>query len=217
MKSKKTEKRVAKKPVKQAPKKTKLKELLVSFVLDETGSMETCKSATISGFNEYIQSLKKQKNVKMTLTKFNSKKVEVVYTAKPIVDVPALNDDTYRPDECTPLYDAIGKTIAAVEKEASHGRVLIAVQTDGLENASKEYTQQKIFDKIKEKEALGWTFAYLGAGKDAWIVGMTMGFASGNITKFDPLNPKHSFACLQGATMRYCASSGRKTHSFFKQ
>jgi hypothetical protein len=206
------------KKVKKAVKKTvkAAKELLVSFILDETGSMEVCKSATMSGFNEYIQSLKKQKGVKMTLTKFNSNKVEVVYTAKPIAEVPELTEATYQPIDCTPLYDAVGKTITAVEKAATHGRVLIAIQTDGLENASKEYTQQQIQDMIKAKEALGWTFAYLGAGKDAWAAGIQMGIAKGNITNFDPNNPKASFNNLSNATLCYCASSGRQTHTFFK-
>ena len=54
----------------------------VSFVLDETGSMQSVKEQTISGFNEYIETLKKDtKNIKFTLTKFNTEKVEIVYDA----------------------------------------------------------------------------------------------------------------------------------------
>ena len=56
--------------------------MLVSFVLDETGLMQSVKKETISGFNEYIQPLKDEKSagdIRFTLTKFNSGKIEVVH------------------------------------------------------------------------------------------------------------------------------------------
>jgi hypothetical protein len=85
----------------------------VCFVLDETGSMQECKAATISGFNEYVQTLKQAAGAQylLGLTKFNSTKVEVVYVPKPLAAVDDLTEETYQPDHLTPLYDAVGKTI----------------------------------------------------------------------------------------------------------
>src|SRR3970282_3051826 len=93
------------------------KKTLVIFLLDETGSMESYKEATINGFNEYLQSLKKDgKDTLFTLTRFNSDKIETPYSAVPISEVEELTDETYRPDAMTPLYDAIAKTVRRTEE-----------------------------------------------------------------------------------------------------
>ncbi|NIP23783.1 MAG: VWA domain-containing protein, partial [Phycisphaerae bacterium] len=117
------------------------KKKYVSFILDETGSMLSVKDQTISGYNEYLDTLKQEKDVLFTLTKFNSAKVEVVYDAVKIKDVELLTADTYHPTATTPLYDAIGTTITSLEKATKNkkGKKLVVIQTDGLENASKEF------------------------------------------------------------------------------
>ena len=112
----------------------------VSYILDETGSMMGFKTQTISGFNEYIKTLKADKLVKykMTLTRFNSNSISIDYLDKPIADVPELTSDTYRPRDLTPLYDAIGKTITDIESKKAVGKdILFVIMTDGQENASK--------------------------------------------------------------------------------
>ncbi|GAG36894.1 unnamed protein product, partial [marine sediment metagenome] len=98
----------------------------VCFILDETGSMQACKQATISGFNEYIQTLKRAVGVQYLfgLTKFNSTKVEVVYRPKPLPAVEDLTEESYQPDHLTPLLDAVGKTIHVMEQ------VLLSEQED---------------------------------------------------------------------------------------
>ena len=152
------------------------KEKHISFILDETGSMMSIKDKTIKDFNEYLQSIKTYKG-KFTLTKFNSSKVEVVYT-KAIKDVPELTTETYKPDATTPLYDAIGKTIKELEKDEGKQELLVVVLTDGEENASKEYDKKAITALMKEKEGKGWTFIYLGVGEAAWVEGHKMGMVN---------------------------------------
>ena len=84
------------------------KQTLIAFLLDETGSMTSCFDQTLSGYNEYIASLKKNgKGTKFTLTKFNSVKVEITHDAVKIKDVPELGMDTYAPDAMTPLYERV--------------------------------------------------------------------------------------------------------------
>ena len=152
------------------------KEKHISFILDETGSMMSIKDKTIKDFNEYLQSIKTFKGI-FTLTKFNSNKIEVVYT-KAIKDVPELTTETYKPDATTPLYDAIGKTIKELEKDEGKQELLVVVLTDGEENASKEYDKKAITALMKEKEGKGWTFIYLGVGEAAWVEGHKMGMVN---------------------------------------
>lgn len=193
---------------------------LVSFVLDETGSMESVRDATISGFNEYVESLKKQPGKKLlTLTLFNSSRIQTVYSAKLIGEVPALNRDTYNPDATTPLYDAIAHTISEIEREVakmkSKPSVLCVIMTDGLENASKEYDQQKIFQRIQAKEKEGWTFAYLGANQDAWAVSASIGVPKGNTLNYAADQPKQALGRASLATLDYMRSGSRQSRNLF--
>lgn len=197
-------------------KKGKTK-LLVSFILDQTGSMGVCRDATIDGFNEYIATLaSKADEVLFGLTLFNSEAVDVRCVDTPVGDVPKLTVDTYRPDSTTPLYDAIGRTVRAVEAQVAAmedkpGGVLVVIMTDGLENASREYTQNAIFQLIKAKEAEGWTFAYLGANQDAWVTGATMGISQGNTMGYDgdPGGTKVAMDALSQASVNYTSRGGQ--------
>lgn len=189
---------------------------IVGFLLDETGSMITCKEATISGFNEYIKTLKKEKNVFVTLTKFNSKKVQIVYSEKAISKVPELDNKNYTPMELTPLYDAIGRTIIDIEKTAKKAdKVLIVIMTDGQENCSKEYTRTDIFTLIKEKEKLGWTFVYLGADHNAYQESQKFGVAAGNTMQFNKTETRATFSSLASRTVMF-ARGHKSEDGFFR-
>jgi hypothetical protein len=200
------------KKVKVVKQEKKTEELYVNFVLDETGSMQVCREATISGFNEYVKTLeKKAKNVVLTLTQFNSAKVDTIFRAKKIKDVPELTDKTYQPSECTPLYDAIAKTIKDTEKEAKGKDVLCVIMTDGEENASKEYNRDKIFNLIKEKEKDKWVFVYLGANQDSWAVCQAIGLHKGNVINYATKNTTKAmrYAAQNTVAFACCSSSDR--------
>ena len=191
----------------------------VSFVLDETGSMEVCRQATISGFNEYVQELqKKSSGIKMTLTLFNSDKTEVRYSDVVVKEVKPLTRETYSPAGMTPLYDAIGLTIKKIgDKKAG---TLVVIMTDGEENASKEFTREKIFDLIKQKEADGWTFVYLGANHDSWTAGQAIGLHKGNTMNYNQNMTKGTMKAMAGAVQCYASMSTQGApamNSFFKQ
>ena len=144
----------------------------VSFVLDETGSMSSFKNTTIDGFNGYVKGLRDGGNeMYFTFTKFNSAKVEIVHDAIAIKDVKELNQETYLPSNYTPLYDAVGRTIRSVESKCGNDKVIIAIMTDGEENASREYNQDTISRLIDEKKKAGWVFVFLGANQEAYLAG----------------------------------------------
>ncbi len=148
------------------------KTTFVSFLLDETGSMSSIKDDTIGGFNSYVETLKKDgDDILFSLVSFNSSKTERRYVAEPIQGVPPLTEDDYVPNAMTPLIDAAVKIIKATD-EAVQARdddpnVVIVMQTDGAENVSVEYTTADLAAEVKEKEAAGWQFVFLGAGMDA--------------------------------------------------
>lgn len=195
------------------------KNMHVSFVLDETGSMQSVKEQTISGFNEYIETLRKDKAAKQmrfTLTKFNSDKVEIAHRAVELGEVALLNDETYQPAALTPLYDAIGRTIRVLEKEVNgKDTALIVIQTDGQENHSKEFTRDGIFSLITEKKNAGWTFAFLGADQDAWIASQALGIDKGNTMSYAGQDTSKAFHRVATASVAYVSMDAALTRSFF--
>jgi uncharacterized protein YegL len=147
-------------------KKKEEKRAFISLLLDETGSMQAVKDETISGYNAYVDNLAEEApQARFTMTRFNSLKTEIAHDAVPITEVPHLTGETYQPAASTPLYDAIGRTIRAVEVQANRkkDRVLVAILTDGFENASSEYSLDAVKSLIKEKTDKGWEFAFIGA------------------------------------------------------
>jgi hypothetical protein len=199
------------------------KDTIVNFVLDETGSMQSIKQATINGVNEYFQMLRERKGrIYLTLTQFNSEKVEVVHAHVIMSKVPDLTDETYRPNNLTPLYDAVAKTIKATEeriaKRKTKPAVLCVIMSDGLENASKEWTRDGVFKLIEEKTAEGWTFAYLGANQDAYIVSESIGIARGSAMNFvaTPAGVKGAMASVSQSTSDWMDTGSQPTSSFLE-
>lgn len=192
------------------------KKILISFILDETGSMRVVKGQTISGFNEYVGTLKAADNaedMRFTLTKFNSEKIELVHDSVPLSEVALLTRQSYQPDNLTPLYDVIGKTLNSINDDGHN--VLFVIQTDGEENHSKEFTRQAIFDLISEKKKAGWTFVFLGADQDAWAIGMAFGLDKGNVMSYESAETTSMFRTVAASTCAYVATGGTKTARFF--
>jgi len=205
--------------------------LQVSFVLDETGSMEIVKQETISGFNEYIDTLKKGKNVKdirFTLTQFDSEHVNIVYDSVAVNKVAHRDNDNYRPGAMTPLYDAVGKTIRALEKKVKGKKqsALLIIQTDGEENASREYSRDNIFKLIDEKKNLGWTFVFLGANQDRYLASQNFGIPIGNTMTYTYAQTPQAFASTASSTSNYVSGTrgaggtsgqpGAQTNNFYE-
>lgn len=180
---------------------------LIEFVLDETGSMNSCRKATIDGFNEYVNGQKGGPDAcTMTLSKFDSDGIRVVCTDTPIEQVVPLTFDTYTPGSMTNLYDAVGTRIRDLERRLAgkpQPNVLFVIMTDGADNMSREYTPDSLKQLIKEKEAQGWTFTFLGANQDAWEVGQTFGMAQGNTMTYSTENMSGTMATLSAATTSY--------------
>ncbi len=147
------------------------------IILDESGSMSSIYDQALGGANETIQTIRSaqesssdQKHF-FTFVTFGSsigESVRTIIDAKPIKEVRDLTGDDYRPNGCTPLYDAMGKALTALEQKTSEGdQVLVTIITDGMENSSREFTSVQVCDIVKRLRAKGWTFVYIGANQDA--------------------------------------------------
>ena len=132
---------------------------------------------TIAGFNEFLAEQRQiPKDVRFTLVQFDSEDPqEVICEAVPVQEAVALDATTYIPRAQTPLLDALGTLIertgerlSAIAAAERPGTVIFAILTDGLENASRRFTRERIFEMIRQQqEVYSWNFIYLGANQDA--------------------------------------------------
>ena len=186
---------------------------MVTFVLDETSSMDAIKSDTIGGFNEYLHTLKKsRKNIRFSLIKFNSNKTTKVCVDEAMADVSRLSDKTYNPAGMTPLVDACCKAIkATAEKVGGRGRtnVIVAIQTDGEENCSTEFTSQDLARLVKEKTAAGWVFLFLGAGIDAFGAAREYGIPTSSTMTYDRDMSHEMFGVTAANTVAFAETGSR--------
>lgn len=155
------------------------------FVLDKSGSMSGLESDTIGGFNSMIEKQKKHKGECFVTTLLFDTQMEFVHDREKLEAVRKMTDDDYTVGGCTALLDAVGNAIshiANIHKYAKEEDVpehtMFVITTDGYENASKEYSRDKVKKMIeKKREENGWEFIFIGANIDAAEVAENMGIA----------------------------------------
>jgi len=155
------------------------------FILDRSGSMGGLESDTIGGFNSLIGKQKKEEGEAVVSTILFDDKVDVIHDRKDIKDIPALTEKDYYVRGCTALLDAVGSAINHIssvqnktDEEDRPSKTLFVITTDGLENASKEYSFKDIKNLIsRHKEKDNWEFMFLGANIDAIGVASDMGIS----------------------------------------
>ena len=147
----------------------------IAYILDRSGSMESMQEPAVAAFNDFIKSqLDVPGDARLTLIQFDDA-YEVPIAACPVQDIPQLTAATYTPRGMTALLDAIGRTIKDIDRRLSTlpdpekpGKVILAIFTDGQENASREYTLKHISDLIRlYRDEKGWEFLFLAANQDA--------------------------------------------------
>jgi len=154
---------------KPKPKKGKGPSTYLSLLLDRSGSMASIREATIDAFNEFVGAqVKLPGTTAWTLTIFDSEGVDRLYHELPGAQVPTLSRETFVPRSLTPLLDSIAKVAKdALDLGGKYDRHVLVIQTDGYENASREFTFPQVSALLKDLEAKGWQILYLGAGIDA--------------------------------------------------
>lgn len=145
------------------------------FILDKSGSMHGLEQDTIGGFNSMLQKQKELDGECRITTVLFDNRYELLHDRIDIRAVSPMTEKEYQVGGTTALLDAIGRTVQKLvsvqkntAKEYRADRVLFVIITDGQENASQEYSSDKVKGLIQlEKEKYGWEFVFLGANIDA--------------------------------------------------
>jgi hypothetical protein len=163
------------------------------IILDKSGSMDCIRQAAIDGFNETLAGIKKaqekfadtQEHFVSLLTFCDCEK-KYVFDKVPVADARKLTPADYEPCCCTPLYDAMGFTLTSMRshvRDIEDSVVVVTIITDGLENASKEYTGSAVKQLVEKLKGEGWTFTYMGANQDSVEVAFNLSIR--NARNFD--------------------------------
>jgi uncharacterized protein YegL len=152
----------------------------IYFLLDRSGSMQSIKTDIEGGFAAFVEEQQRAPGeCRVTLAQFDDR-YDVVYSSVPVAEVPPLD---LQPRGRTALLDAMGRLITAAGDElaalAEPGRpatVVVAIMTDGYENASHEWTHPAIKALVEQQtDKYSWQFLYMGAEQDAIEVGASLG------------------------------------------
>lgn len=175
----------------------KNKKTLYHFVLDKSGSMSNCRETTILGFNNQLETIHQiQKEFpnqifEVSLTIFDHT-IENIFTQLNINAFETLNHEMYNPNGSTALLDAIGMSINQIRMSNeikilnNEMSVVMIILTDGMENASREFTFHNIAQTIKALEKTEkWTFTFLGADIDAMHTSKMLNIREENVVSFN--------------------------------
>lgn len=160
-------------------------ETTIIVLLDKSGSMGREREIAMVTVNEFIQLQKDQPgSAEISIYLFNEE-ITAFCKGVPVRDAPPLAKESYVPGGQTALLDAIGRSIQDTSAQTENKCVIVAVLTDGKENASTRCTLDEIKNLIQEKEALGWDFIYLSADLDAISSARAMGIRQEHVHVFD--------------------------------
>ncbi len=144
-------------------------------ILDRSGSMESLAEDTIGGYNSFLAKQKENPSAAEVTTVLFDNEYELIAEAVNLQEIEDLTSETYYARGTTALLDALGMTITGTlgrfEKEnicPEKRRVLVMIMTDGLENASHEYSKATVKSLIEETtNKYHWNYIFMGANMDS--------------------------------------------------
>lgn len=189
----------------------------IVFILDRSGSMQGMVEPAISGFNRLLREQQQAPgSARFTLVLFDDH-YEVPVSSLPIAEVVELDTTGFVPRGSTALLDAIGRTVddlgtklAATPEADRPDQVIIAILTDGEENASVRYTWKDLAARIRHQtEKYQWQFLFLGANQDAIATAGKMSIAVADTSNFAATG--ESYAAAKGALSRKMSAVRRRS------
>ena len=147
----------------------------IIFILDRSGSMAGLEGDTIGGFNAMIEKQKREQGEALVSTVLFDNNSEVIHDRVDIQRIKPMTHKEYYVRGCTALLDAVGGAIHHIGNVHKYAReedrpekTLFVITTDGMENASRKYSYDRLKAMIeRQKEKYGWEFLFLGANIDA--------------------------------------------------
>jgi len=163
------------------------------FILDRSGSMSGLELDTIGGYNSMMEKQGAGHGEVFVTTVLFDDEIEILHDRADLKVMAAITENEYFVRGTTALLDAMGKTIsmvANVQKNLAGSeraeKVIIVITTDGMENASREYSYEKIKKMVERQKAkYGWEFIFLGANIDAVAEASRFGIEEDRAARFN--------------------------------
>jgi len=154
----------------------------IAFVVDRSGSMSGIASSMREGFDEFMQGqLDVEGDATVTLARFDNE-YELVHD---MVEIGQVGPLELVPRGSTALLDGMGMTMNSVRAQITEmddaerpARCIFIFITDGGENASREYSRDRVFQMIQDcqnDDEINYEFIFLGANQDAISAGHSFG------------------------------------------
>ncbi len=187
------------------------------FILDKSGSMAGMEADTIGGFNAMIEKQKKEEGKAFVTTVLFSSDSTVLHDRKLLETIEPLTEKDYQVGGCTALLDAIGSTIKHiadihkyVREEDVPEHTIFVITTDGMENASREYSSSSVKEEIKlQKEKNGWEFLFVAANIDAVETGARFGISADRVANYNVERGTAIMYCELDCTLSEFRKSGK--------
>jgi Mg-chelatase subunit ChlD len=197
----------------------------VVFILDKSGSMAGLEMDTIGGYNSMLNKQKKAEGEAFVTTVLFNHQSELLHDRINIRGISPISERDYEVGGTTALLDAIGYSIRKIvnvqkhtSKEERADQVLFVITTDGMENASREFSPSKIKKMINhQKEKYGWDFVFLGANIDAISTAAQFGIEEDFAVDYhaDNVGTKLNFEMVSEAVVKL--RSGQKIDRSWKE
>lgn len=163
------------------------------FILDRSGSMSGLEKDTIGGFNSLIEKQKKLEGEAYVSTVLFDSETEVLHDRIPLDKIEPMTEKEYFVRGSTALLDAVGGAIHHIENIHKYAReedipenTIFVITTDGMENASHEYSRKTVKSMIEQKQKDGWEFVFLGANIDAFEAAESYGIPRNRTANYMP-------------------------------
>ncbi len=155
----------------------------IVYILDRSGSMSGLEADTIGGFNSMMEKQKKTGEEALVSTVLFDDECEVLHDRVPLDKIEKMTDEQYYVRGCTALLDAIGGAIHHIgnvhkyaREEDRPAKTIFVITTDGMENASRQYTYDRIQKMVKKQQKkYGWKFIFIGANIDSFVEAQRLG------------------------------------------
>ena len=198
------------------------------FIIDRSGSMSGLETDTIGGFNGLLEKQKREEGEAYVSVVLFDDRMDVLYDRVDIRKVEPMNDTQYYVRGCTALLDAVGGAIHHIGNIHKYAReedvpekTLFIITTDGMENASRAYSYDKVRSMIeRQKEKYHWEFLFLGANIDAVKVAGRFGIKASRAARYehDEVGTRLNYDVMSKAvSYARCAASAADMASAFDE
>ena len=199
----------------------------IVYILDRSGSMSGLEADTIGGFNSMMEKQKKTGEEALVSTVLFDDECEVLHDRVPLDKIEKMTDEQYYVRGCTALLDAIGGAIHHIgnvhkyaREEDRPAKTIFVITTDGMENASRQYTYDKIQRMVKKQQKkYGWEFIFIGANIDSFAEAQRLGVKKSRAVNYvhDEVGTAKVYAGVSAAVCGYMEVDADESDCFMDE